>query len=890
MKLLLIDGHSLAYRAFYALPPLSTSSGAPTQAVLGVVNMVFKILEDEKPSHMMVFFDRAVPSFRLDLYPEYKANREKPPDDFQTQLPLIERFFEILGVPVVREYGYEADDWIAAVTSQAESQADQIIILSADLDLLQLVSSKTSVLASQKGTSQFIRYTPLEMEKKFAVSPVKWTALKALIGDSSDNIKGVPGIGIKTATSLLQKTERLEDLFLDPESLPVRWKEKLQSYKGLILRNKDLVTLRTDAPLRFEPENCVISSFPQEQLNFFFQELEFKKLAAKFSPQERGVGSSLSDFSSVSNPALEFEFVDNQEKLERMLTLFQQSEEASCFFYPFPDPFLTEHYLAVEIPAKGRYVVNSPLSIGTLRQLAGVSGGKKIFTYNWKAFELAFLQEKLRSPDWRVHDLLLTGWLVNPLQADPSISALAAQFLSKTIPVKWAGKFPEKQEEVEILPFAAYQVSLMRELALELETKLQVYFLESLYQTVELPLSRVLAEMELNGIYLDQPYLQTLSEEMKKFLSECEAQIYLEAGQFFNLNSSKQLSEILYSKFKLPKGRKIKTGYSTDGDELERLSRDHRIARLLLQYREVSKLQNTYVDVFPKLISPSTGRLHTTYVQTGAATGRLSSRDPNLQNIPVRGTFGKKLRKAIAAEKPGWKILSADYSQIELRLIAHFSKDPVLIEAFEKNEDIHTRTACEIFDASPEFVTPEMRRHAKSVNFGILYGMTEYGLSQSLGIAREEAKEYIRRYFERFQGVEAYLKSSLESARELGLTRTLLGRIRHLPELQSKNQMVRQQAERMAVNAPLQGSAADLIKLAMLRIAEKLPEEQGMLTLQVHDELVFEVKESFESQTAALIKKEMEQAVKLDVPLTVDMVSGRNWNDVELLVERDSED
>ncbi len=873
MKLLLIDGHSLAYRAFYALPPLSTSSGTPTQAVLGVVNMTFKILEDEKPTSMMIFFDRAVPAFRLDLHPEYKATRKKPPDDFQIQIPLIERFFEILKVPVVADPGYEADDFIAAVVSQAEPEADQIIILSADLDLLQLVSSKTSVLASQKGTSQFIRYTPSEMESKFGVPPEKWVDLKSLVGDSSDNIQGVPGIGFKTAADLLRKTGGLENMFLKSESLSGKWKEKLLEYKEQILRNKELVTLHRDAPVQFNPEACLISPFSHNELNSFFQELEFKKLASKFKPA--------SSVSLDTSAAIQFDFVSDQEKVKKMLELFRNNEQASCFLYPAPSPFLKQSYLAVELPSKERFVVSPSLVPEALLQMFLFPEKKQIFTYCWKSFELAALQEKVKTPDWEVHDLLLTGWLVNPLHSDPSISSLAFQYLGK--------KIPEACEEGGIPFFTAHQVSVMRELALELKVKLQVYFLESLYKTIEVPLSRVLAEMELNGIYLDLPYLQTLSDEMKRFLAECEAQIYLEAGQLFNLNSTKQLAEILYEKLKLSKGRKIKTGYSTDSEELERLAEDYRIARLLLQYREVSKLQNTYVDVFPKLISPLTGRLHTTYVQTGASTGRLSSRDPNLQNIPVRGVFGKKIRKAVTAEKPGWKILSADYSQIELRLMAHFSKDPLLIEAFEKNEDIHLRTASEIFGVSPEFVTPEMRHQAKSVNFGILYGMTEYGLSQNLGIGKEEAKDYIRKYFDRFKQVEEYLNASLESARESGLTRTLFGRIRQVPELYSRNQMARKQGERIGLNTPLQGSAADLIKLAMIRISEKLPPENAMMTMQVHDELVFELEESCESELASLIKQEMEQVVKLDVPLVVDMESGKNWSDVETWMELDRE-
>jgi DNA polymerase-1 len=863
MKLLLIDGHSLAYRAFYALPPLSNAEGIPTQALLGVVNMTFKILEDEKPTHMMVFFDKEIPAFRKEAYQAYKATRKAPPDDFLTQLPFIEEFYAgVLEVPVVAQPGFEADDWIASVVHQAKSEAEQILILSADLDLLQLVSENVVVLASQRGTSQFTRYTPLEVEKKFGVKPFQIPDLKALVGDASDNILGIPGIGEKTAAELLQQWGSIENLFEHLEELPNKFKEKLKQFKEQLFLNKALITLKKDAPIPFQADACAVKPFHPDKLRHFFERFEFKKLASRL-----GVNAK----TNIESPP--FVYVEHDETLTRLLEDFSQTPCAGLLLWPSPSPFWEEHLLAVYLPKKETYVVSTDLAERALQTLFQKKDSKKIFAYNWKSFVLAGLQKNIVLPNWKVHDVFITGWLCNSNYTNSSLPDLARLYMGVVLPEN----VPQKHEEARAVLSA--WVSQLCPLGEHLEEKVKSLSLISLYEEMEFPLISVLARMEQNGVSLDLAYLQQLSLELREELGRLEGEIYKEAGLIFNINSSKQLADVLYHKLQLPKGRKTKTGYSTDVEELERLSNFSLVPTLLLQYREISKLLNTYVEAFPKLIHPKTGRLHTTFVQTGTVTGRLSSKEPNLQNIPIRTEYGKKMRKAFVPGKPGWKILSADYSQIELRLLAHFSEDPVLIEAFQNHEDIHTRTACEIFGVKADEVTPLMRRVAKSVNFGILYGMTEHGLSQSLGIKKEDAREFIKNYRERFPKVQAYLEASLEQARQAGATRTLWGRLRFMPELQSQKGYVRQQAERMGVNAPLQGSAADLIKLAMIRVQKRLDEEnrQAFMIMQVHDELVFEVPPHEKKEVARLVKEEMEHTANFRVPLVVDLAVGESW-------------
>lgn len=871
MKLLLIDGHSLAYRAFYALPLLSMASGVPTQALLGVVNMTLKILEDEKPTHMMVFFDREIPAFRKDAYVEYKATRKAAPDDFTVQMPFIEDFFRTMEIPVIAEPGYEADDWIASVVKKAEPNADEILILSADLDLLQLVSGKTVVLASKQGTSSFTRYTPAEVEKKLGVPPAGVTELKALIGDASDNIPGVPGLGPKTAADLLKKFGSAENVLEHLDELPPKQKEKISANRAQILLSHDLVTLRSDAPVEFHPELCLIPPLGRTGLKEFFEKFELRKLASRPEFQ-----------SDAAVETVEFRLVSDEAELDALASAFGRSAQAALMLWPSPSPFFGEHHLSVELGGEGRFVVPPHQAARALRRLFEDRAGREIFTHNWKAFELARREFEIAAPRWKVDDALITGWLCNSLRTYPAIPDLSRDYLQLRVP-DFAGK---NEREEDVLPVLAHWISVLPNLGKAIGEKVRGYGMEELYRGMEFPLIGVLADMELNGVAIDLPFLARLSDELKEEMARLEGEIYKEAGLIFNLNSSKQLADVLYHKLQLPPGKKLKTGYSTDVDELERLSQFSTLPAKLLQYREVSKLENTYVDVFPKLVNPRTGRIHTTYIQTGSSTGRLASKDPNIQNIPIRSEYGKRIRASFVPGKPGWKIVSADYSQIELRLLAHFSKDPVLTDAFQSGEDIHTRTASEVFGVPKDSVTSEMRRMAKVVNFGIIYGMTEHGLSQNLGMKREDAREYIKKYMDRFPKVEAYIQAALEEARGSGVTRTISGRLRFMPELQSRNSYLRQQAERIGINAPLQGSAADLIKIAMIRVKEKLP-DGVLLIMQVHDELVLEVPAEAEKGVASLVKEEMENAAKLEVPLTVDVASGDNWADMQGMDEEE---
>lgn len=873
-KLLLIDGHSLAYRAFYAMPRLSNSSGLPTQAILGVVNMILKILKEENPSHMIVCFDREVPSFRLEIHQEYKANREKPPDDFLSQLPWIKKFFGLLRIPVIEEAGFEADDCIATLVKQAEPLTFDISILSGDLDLLQLVSEQTQVLAGKGGAHALTRYTVEEVKKRYSLNPSQIADLKALVGDPSDNIRGVPGLGEKSAAKLLQTWGDLARLLTNTEKLSEKLRLRIENNHEKILLNKNLIALRTDVPISFQPEQCEVSPLgryvtepllplpldtpdAKEALQAFFEELEFNHLLKKLGLSRPVTAQS----------AVQFDFIESEEKIGELTGKFQQSEKINLLSQ--------EHHLAVGFGEGEIWVIAPHLVTTVLQVLVKLPPQKEATVYDWKAFYHIFKQADLPVPAWEVRDLLILGWLCNSAISNPSLTVLLREFGQPPVPES-GGNLPAK---------LAAEISAMPSLALELNTRTQAMQLEKVYREIEFPLIPVLGDLEREGVTVDLQHLHRLSREFQEELSDLERKIYAEAGTVFNINSSRQLAQILYEKFRLPPGKKTKTGYSTNVEELERLQTHSPLADMLLQHREVSKLKNTYADVFPQLVNQKTGRLHTTYVQTGTATGRLSSKNPNLQNIPIRTPYGKKIRQAFVAGKEGWKMMSADYSQIELRLLAHFSQDPKLKEAFENQEDIHARTAAEVFGIPREEVTPELRRAAKSVNFGIVYGMTEHGLSQNLGMKKEEAREYIRNYFFRFPQVQEFIQSILESAREHGGTRTLLGRFRPIPELHTRSAYLRQEAERIAVNAPLQGSAADLIKLAMIRVHEKIKQRgwQAKMVTQVHDELVFEVSESEERELAKLVKKEMEQVFPLQVPLVADISTGKNWSQMQPL-------
>lgn len=854
-KLLLVDGHALAYRAYYAMPPLSNSSGQSTQAVLGIANMIFRILKEEKPSHMIVFFDRETPQFRLDLYPEYKAQRPEPPSDFISQLPLIKEFFQALQVPVVEEAGFEADDGIATVTKRAEQEGFQVSILSGDLDMLQLVNEKTEVLAGKKGISDLTRYTVEEVKKRYALEPAQLIDLKALSGDSSDNIKGAPGLGPKSAAKLLQTWNTLENLLAHTDALTPKTRENIEAAKEKILNNKTLVTLRTDTPFSLTWENCALSyENNPDALRNFLERMEFNQLITRLGLQPQ-----------IEVKTVEFEFADTDEKAGSLLQKFQACDQAALALR------LSESFLAIHLKDAGTWAIPPENTVNVMRELISQSQGKSVTVYDWKAFHHFFIKNNLPAPAWNVLDVSLAAWLCNSNNTNPVLSDLSREYLKQPLPDIKDNPAAAPANEAAILP----------ELGAELNVKMQALGLESLYQKVELPLTEVLARMEHRGVKMDLFYLHRVSEEFKQELARLEKEIHAAAGAAFNINSSKQLAKVLYEDLKLPTGRKQKTGYSTDVDELERLQEHSPIAANLLQYRILAKLQNTYVDVFPKIVNPHTGRIHTTYLQTGTATGRFASKDPNLQNIPIRTLYGQKIRRAFIPGKPGWKLLSADYSQIELRLLAHFSKDPVLLETFQNHEDVHSRTAMEIFNVQKQDITSEMRRMAKIVNFGIIYGMTEYGLSQSLEMNKEEAQQYIKTYLERLPNVSAYIQASLETARQEGVTRTLFGRLRAVPELFNQNLFRRQQGERIAINAPLQGSSADLIKLAMIQLEEKLKIQQleGQMLLQVHDELVFEVPESHLENFSRLVKETMENVVKLDVPLVVDLSSGDNWAD-----------
>jgi DNA polymerase-1 len=881
-RLFLIDGSSYIYRAFFAIPHLSNSKGFPTNAIYGFTNMLLKVVREQEPEYLAIAFDAPGPTFRHEVFGEYKANRPSMPENLRPQIPFIKEIVSALQIPILETEGYEADDLIGSLAKKLESEGMNTVIVSGDKDLMQLVTPQVVMYDPMKDKT----YKIPEVQERFGVPPDKVVEVMGLCGDSSDNIPGVPGIGEKTAARLIEQFGSIEELLKNLEKVKnPTLRASLSHYADQARLSRELAALDTQAPLAWDLEKLKPGMPDREKLHRIFKEMEFSKLLKEFAAQptpeekEYHLVTEKKDFQElIGNLGRAGAFALDLEST----SLEPMKAEIVGFSFSF------KPHQAFYIPV-GHTYVGAPRQLAqkevlrALRPLLENPESKK-FGQNIK-YDYILLAKSGIYLRGIAGDTMIASYLLNPSKHSHSLEELAREHLDHQVITysdvagSGAKAIPFSQVSVEkACRYSGEDADLTLLLANLLMPKIEADGFGELFHRVELPLIEVLARMEMEGVKLDLPLLSIMSKEFEVQLQRISQEVYDLAEEDFNINSPQQLGKILFEKLKLPGGKRTKTGYSTDVEVLTELSKEYPLPARVLEYRSLSKLKSTYVDALPQLVNPATGRIHTSFNQTVTATGRLSSSDPNLQNIPIRSPEGRRIREAFVPEE-GSLILSADYSQVELRILAHLSCDTSLIETFQRDEDIHAATAAEIFHVPVEQINPEMRRLAKVINFGIIYGMSAFGLSKELAVPPSVAQAYIANYFQKYHGVRDYIDKSLELARERGYVTTIMNRRRYLPDIGSSNRSVRQFAERIAINAPIQGTAADLIKVAMINIHRRLLEEKckTKLILQIHDELVFEVPEKELDPIKVMVKEEMEGVVKLYIPLKVDVGVGKNW-------------
>ena len=872
-RLFLLDGHSLAYRAFFALPQtLATSSGTVTNAVYGFTTMLIKLFGDEHPDLIGVAFDVGAPTVRLELDAEYKAGRSEAPADFRPQLGLIEEVLDVLRIPIIRAEGHEADDAIGTLATEASDSGLDAVIVTADRDFFQLVRDRAkgkgaiSVLFNRRGISEIDHMDPAAVEERYGITPSQYLDFVALKGDTSDNIPGVPGIGDKTAAKLVNEFGSVEELLAHTERLKGKQKENIEAAADRLALNKQLARIVTDLELDVQPEDCVMGPSDPEQIRSLFVSLEFRSLLDR-----------LAEALGTAKPVAEVAALDLQQVEQGQLVDALRSG-ASSVAVRLEDGAI--HGAAVSAGGAQASYANLADVGGLLDALGDRAVTKQ--THDAKALERTVTSAD-GSLDGVTFDTLIGGYLLDPGTTAYSLDKLTERYLGTDLLAGVDGEEDGGQLFADD-PWrsTAAEAAAVGLLAPVMAEQIDKHGLRSLLDDVELPLSSVLARMEARGVRLDVAYLDELGEGVRDRMATLKAEIYAAAGREFNLNSPPQLREVLYGELGLQPGKKTPKGeLSTDASVLEKLREEHPIVDALLSWRELDKLNSTYLEALPKLAGDD-GRVHTTYNQAAAATGRLSSTNPNLQNIPIRSEVGRQIRTAFIPGGDDQVLLVADYSQIELRLLAHLSGDDGLVRAFEAGSDIHAATAATVFDLPIDQVDGELRRRAKAVNFGLAYGMNAWGLAQRLDIAPDEAQEIIDGYFEGFPKIKTYLAAQVERARLDGYTETLLGRRRYIPELTSDNRRLRELGERQALNAPIQGGASDVFKLAMIKVDRALQAAPGLgchMLLTVHDELVFEVSTDHLREASDVVRDGMEHAIELDVPLVASIASGPNWAD-----------
>lgn len=876
-KLVLIDGNSILYRAFFALPLLNNDKGIYTNAVYGFTTMLLRILEEEKPTHMLVAFDAGKTTFRHSTYKEYKGGRQKTPPELSEQFPLVKELLDAFQITHYQLEQYEADDIIGTLSTKGKDEKWEVTVISGDKDMLQLVSDNVTVSLTKKGISNVEKYTPSYMVEKMEITPEQIIDLKALMGDSSDNIPGVPGVGEKTATKLLKKYETLEEVYNHVDEVSgKKLKENLSTFKDDAFMSKDLATIKCDAPITVSIDDALYDGYQQSKVSTFFKELGFQSLLNRINGEADEVEDIKIELNEIEvtiiNEITEGMFTGNEALVVEMLgENYHQApiegfgivNEKSNFFIP----------TAVALESK------------VFKQWAEDEKNTKS-VFDAKQTLVALLRNGIHIKGIRF-DLLLTSYLLSPSDNHHDIPAIGNRMGKTNVlfdeEVYGKGAKINVPEQSVLAEHIVRKTKVLYELKEVMEEQLETNEQFALCKELEMPLALILGEMEHLGVRVDTERLKEMREDLKERLNTLELEVYDLAGETFNLNSPKQLGPILFEKLKLPVIKKTKTGYSTAADVLEKLEGEHEIIPKLLLYRQLGKLQSTYIEGLLKVVNKDTNKIHTRFNQALTQTGRLSSIEPNLQNIPIRLEEGRKIRQAFVPAKKDWIMFASDYSQIELRVLAHIAKDDKLVTAFKDNLDIHTQTAMDVFHVSKEEVTGNMRRHAKAVNFGIVYGISDFGLSQSLGITRKEAKQFIERYLESYPGVKTYMDDIVQEAKHQGFVTTLMNRRRYLPDITSRNFNQRSFAERTAMNTPIQGSAADIIKKAMIDLDGKLKEEkmEARMLLQVHDELIIEAPKEELDQLIEIVPAMMEQTVDLIVPLKVEYSYGPSWFDAK---------
>ena len=887
-KLYLIDGSSYIFRAFFGVrQQLSTSNGFPTNALYGFINMLQKVIRDEKPDYLVVAFDSPDKTFRHKIYPNYKANRDAPPEELSRQFPYFEPLVKAYGLSSIRRPGFEADDIIGTLAKKGQQKGLDIVIVSGDKDMMQLISPHIYMLDTMKNK----KFMDKEVVEKFGVQADKVVEVMGLMGDSSDHIPGVKGVGPKTAAELIRKFGSIESLYKRIDEVEKKnLKEKLERDKENAFMSRELVSIDTEMDLEFNSDLMILGKIDSVKLKKMFEEFEFVSF---LEGMQDGTANSLEvDRSEYKTILTEKSFNDLIESLAKKKSFAFDVETTSkrpVWARLVGISFSFEGGNAFYLPLAHRYLgAPEQLEFEVVREkLKQIFEDKSIKKcgHNIK-YDLIVMSNEGIALGGVDFDTMIASYLLNPSSRGHGLDALTMEYFGhKNLTYKEMTGTGSKEigfDEVEVGRATEYAAE-DSDMTWRLKGKLQPQLKDStlkLYKEIELPLLEVLAEIELNGVYIDRKHLTELSSKIDKKLLRLEKDIYVLADEQFNINSPKQLSVILFEKLKLPVVKKTKTGYSTDVSVLGQLALKHKLPEQVLSYRQLAKLKSTYVDALPGEIFKNTGRVHTSFNQTVAATGRLSSSNPNLQNIPIRSDMGKEIRKAFTAEEDNM-LLSADYSQIELRILAHLSKDKALKRAFDKGEDVHARTAADIFGGSIGQVDEKSRRMAKAVNFGIIYGLSAFGLSRQLNISRRDAQDFIDQYFSLYSSVKDFMGNTITEARECGYTLTMFHRRRYLPDLKSDNRQVRESAERIAINSPIQGSAADLIKVAMIRLSRNLKKIKlnSKMILQVHDELLFECPVQEKKEIESLVRKEMEGAYSLSVPLVVDIGWGKNWNE-----------
>ena len=887
-KLVLVDGHSILNRAFFGIPDLTNSEGLHTNAVYGFLNILFKILDEEQPDYLTVAFDVHAPTFRHKMYDAYKGTRKPMAEELRQQVPLMKEMLTAMGVTIVEKEGYEADDLLGTIAKQSEAQGLEVSIVSGDRDLLQLASDhiKIRIPKTKRTGTEIEDYLAKDVVEKYQVTPLQFIDVKALMGDSADNIPGVPGIGEKTATALIVSYGSIENAHDHLEEIkPNRAKQNLSEHYDMAQMSKELATIEIHAPIEYSLEDAKLDNLFTEEAYLMCKRLEFKNMLSRF------------DIDAPKNLAEEhFTFVTDKKQISDIFKKAKKAGHIGCCLLP-GEGIITEQLSLFEQPKEQQVIEGMSiafseediyyLSAGTevsaeelLEEIRELSGGQTKVS----VMDLKETLKTLPLPENdRYFDASVAAYLLNPLKNDYPYEDLAKDYAGLMIPSKTdlLGKeSPVKAKQAKpeaFLKYICYMAYIPWKTRDRLLEELNNTGMQTLYDTIELPLVYTLSDMEKEGVHVDAEELKRYGEELAAQIAVLEKEIYEGAGETFNINSPKQLGHILFEKLEMPYGKKTKTGYSTAADVLEKLAVEYPLVSKILEYRQLAKLKSTYADGLANFIEED-GRIHTNFQQTVTATGRLSSTDPNLQNIPIRMELGRMIRK-VFLPKDGYVFVDADYSQIELRILAHMSGDEMLIQAYREAQDIHRMTASQVFHTPFEKVTDLQRRNAKAVNFGIVYGISSFGLSQDLSISKKEAQEYIERYFESYPKIKEFLDGCVEKAKKDGYSVTMFGRRRPLPEISSSNFMQRSFGERIAMNAPIQGTAADIIKIAMNRVHRRLIDEglKSRLLLQVHDELLIEAAPDEVDEVKKILDEEMKGAADLSVELEIDTHTGKNW-------------